>query len=41
MTDKAGVAAPGWSTCAIWFDYDKDGRLDLFVSSFVQYDKRD
>jgi len=39
VTDKAGVAAPGWSTCAVWFDYDNDGKLDLFVSSFVYYDK--
>lgn len=37
VTDKAGVAAPNWSTCAVWFDYDKDGKLDLFVSSFVDY----
>ena len=37
VTDKAGVAAPNWSTCADWFDYDNDSKLDLFVSSFVQY----
>jgi enediyne biosynthesis protein E4 len=37
VTDKAGVAAPNWSTCAVWFDYDGDSKLDLFVSSFVQY----
>ncbi len=37
VTDAAGVGAPNWSTCATWFDYDNDGRLDLFVSSFVQY----
>jgi enediyne biosynthesis protein E4 len=37
ITDKAGVAAPNWSTCAVWFDYDNDTKLDLFVSSFVQY----
>lgn len=37
LTEKAGVAAPNWSTCATWFDYDKDSKLDLFVSSFAQY----
>src|SRR6266540_848446 len=37
ITEKAGVAAPNWSTCATFFDYDNDGKLDLFVSSFVQY----
>src|SRR6266513_1194205 len=39
VTDEAGVAAPGWSTCAVWFDYDNDGKLDLFDSSFVVYEK--
>ncbi len=37
VTEKSGVAAPNWSTCATWFDYDNDSKLDLFVSSFVQY----
>jgi enediyne biosynthesis protein E4 len=36
VTDKAGLAAPGWTTSAAWFDYDHDGRLDLFLCSFVE-----
>src|SRR5436190_9131381 len=37
VTDKAGLAAPGWTTSAVWFDYDNDGKLDLFLCSFVDY----
>jgi enediyne biosynthesis protein E4 len=37
VTDKAGLGAPGWTTSAVWFDYDNDGRLDLFFCSFVQF----
>lgn len=39
VTAKAGLAAPGWTTSALWFDYDGDGLLDLFVCSFVQYNR--
>ncbi len=39
VTDKAGVANLGaWGTAAGWFDYDRDGKLDLLVTNYVQYD---
>ncbi len=38
VTQKAGVGAGGWSTSAGWLDYDRDGRLDLFVGRYVEWD---
>src|ERR1043166_9716559 len=38
VTDRAGVGDPRWSTGAAFFDYDGDGRLDLFVSNYVEFD---
>jgi len=38
VTAKAGVADEGnWSTSAGWFDYDKDGYLDLFICNYLQW----
>jgi enediyne biosynthesis protein E4 len=37
ITEKAGLAGPKWTTSAVWFDYDHDGLLDLFLCSFVRY----
>ena len=43
VTQKSGLAASDrnygamWSVSAGWFDYDNDGYLDLFVSSYVDW----
>ncbi|HEX8464872.1 MAG TPA: CRTAC1 family protein, partial [Abditibacterium sp.] len=33
----AGVKSADWSTCAAFLDYDKDGRLDLFVGRYLKW----
>jgi hypothetical protein len=38
VTTASGLAGPNeFSTSAAWLDYDKDGRLDLFVANYVQW----
>jgi hypothetical protein len=38
VTAKAGVADEGeWSTSAGWFDFDKDGWLDLIVTNYLDW----
>jgi hypothetical protein len=40
VTKAAGLLHPGnrWGTGCTWVDYDRDGRLDLFVSNYLVFD---
>jgi len=38
VTQKAGfLSKQGFSTSALWFDFDRDGLLDLFVCNYVRW----
>jgi enediyne biosynthesis protein E4 len=38
VTKKAGVENAGkWAASAAWFDYDRDGWLDLFVANYAKF----
>jgi enediyne biosynthesis protein E4 len=38
VTEKAGVKnAARWSASAAWFDYDRDGYLDLIVANYARF----
>jgi hypothetical protein len=38
VTEQAGLGRrSAFSTSALWFDYDRDGLLDLFVCNYVQW----
>jgi len=38
VTDRAGVKNAGkWAASAAWFDYDRDGLLDLVVTNYAQF----
>jgi len=38
VSQKAGVAASGWSSSTGWLDYNRDGFLDLYVVRYLDYD---
>ena len=38
VTEESGLSNPGWATSAAFVDYDRDGRLDLVVANYVDYD---
>ncbi len=38
VTDRAGLGGhSGFSTSALWFDYDRDGDLDLLILNYVRW----
>jgi enediyne biosynthesis protein E4 len=38
VTERSGLGGHnGFSTSALWFDYDRDGHLDLFVCNYVKW----
>ena len=40
VTEKACLVHPGarWGTGCTWVDYDRDGRLDVFISHYLMFD---
>ena len=37
VSQQSGVTDAGWNTSAAFFDYDHDGKLDLFVCRYAKY----
>ena len=43
VTEKAGLRqdAVRYGSGCTWVDYDRDGRLDLFVANYLEHDARE
>ena len=41
VTADRGIQNANFGTSAAWLDYDRDGKLDLFVANYVQWTRED
>ncbi len=41
VTANSGLGgSSAWHTSAVWFDYDRDNHLDLFIANYVHYEEK-
>ncbi len=40
VTRESGIRNAAFGASALWFDYDRDGKLDLFVANYVQWNAK-
>ena len=38
VSEESGLADPHWGLSAVWFDYNMDGWLDVYVGNYLKYD---